>query len=110
MAACQRNLASIPRWNFNLEDRGKLLATFTTEEIDMLITQPSEDLLSILLKLQRCPDISTRGAILECWLAVSEKPVDERHENWGKPIFQHVTRALLETVCMDEDEDDRAEY
>lgn len=110
MTASQRILASVPTWNFDLQDRGKLLATFTTEEIDTLIMLPSEQLLSTLLRLHHSPDVSVRGAILECWLAVSDKPVSERHNNWGKQLFQQITRTLLETVCLDDDDDDRAEY
>ena len=109
-AACALIATAVPHWNYEDVWTCQLLSTFCTEEIDLLVVQPAVDILQLLLKLQRHIELTARTAILEVWLTVSTKPVQQRHQNWRHALYQQITVAVLETVSMDDDPDDQVTY
>lgn len=102
-------------WDDAVVALSSFISTFVTEDIDDIITRSAEPILQLLILLQSHPIMSARIAILDCWLTVSEIPVQDRHEHWKTPLYETIATTLLETIqyTVDnvvDDEDEMEDY
>ncbi|CAJ1888117.1 unnamed protein product [Cylindrotheca closterium] len=88
-------LASQNEWHDACHALATLICTFVTEQVDDLISQPAEVGLEFLLQIQAHPHTPVALIPLDCWLTVQETPLEDRHENWRKPLLRKVVATLL---------------
>lgn len=92
-------IATQQEWTDASHALATLFATLVTEEVDDFCTQPAEQCLNLLLKIQSHPHTPVAIVALECWLTVQEVPTASRHDNWKSPLFVKVVEGLLSRIA-----------
>ncbi|KAL3913758.1 MAG: hypothetical protein SGILL_006366 [Bacillariaceae sp.] len=88
-------VATQQEWTDACHSLANLIATFVTEQIDDLVSQPADMGLQVLLELQAHPHTPVALIPLEVWLTVQEIPMEDRHEHWKRPLYRRLVETLV---------------
>lgn len=100
------HLSTANEWEDACHALASFVCTYVEEEIETLVSQPAEQLLSLLLRIQDHPLHKVRILPLDCWLAVQDIPTAKRHENWKAPLFTKVIKCLMIHAAFPQDIDE----